>query len=52
MIVLGFLIGIIPGSAHIVSSFVSYGVERHLAKHPERFGKSAVEVGLANRPEE
>ncbi len=41
--VLGFLIGIIPGSAHIISSFVAYGIERRLAKHPERFGKGAVE---------
>jgi putative tricarboxylic transport membrane protein len=40
---LGFLIGIIPGSAHIISSFVSYGVERRLAKSPERFGKGAIE---------
>ena len=30
--VLGFLIGIIPGSAHIISSFVSYAVERRLSK--------------------
>ena len=40
---LGFLIGIIPGSAHIISSFVSYGIERRLSKHPERFGKGAIE---------
>ena len=40
---LGFLIGIIPGSAHIISSFVSYGVERRISKHPERFGKGAIE---------
>ncbi|HLF39519.1 MAG TPA: tripartite tricarboxylate transporter permease [Burkholderiales bacterium] len=40
---LGFLIGIIPGSAHIISSFVSYGIERRLAKEPERFGKGAIE---------
>jgi len=40
---LGFLIGIIPGSAHIISSFVSYGIERRLSAHPERFGKGAVE---------
>src|SRR5512134_1740791 len=32
---LGFLIGIIPGSAHIISSFLSYAVERRLSKHPE-----------------
>lgn len=41
--VLGFLIGIIPGSAHIISSFVSYAVERRLAKNPDRFGHGAIE---------
>jgi putative tricarboxylic transport membrane protein len=41
--VIGFLIGIIPGSAHILSSFASYALERRLSPHPERFGKGAVE---------
>jgi putative tricarboxylic transport membrane protein len=41
--VLGFLIGIIPGSAHIIASFVSYAVERRLSEHPERFGHGAIE---------
>ncbi|MBI4610270.1 MAG: tripartite tricarboxylate transporter permease [Candidatus Rokubacteria bacterium] len=41
--VLGFLIGIIPGSAHIISSFVSYALERRLSRHPERFGHGAIE---------
>ena len=41
--VLGFFIGIIPGSAHIISTFVSYAMERRLSKHPERFGKGAIE---------
>ena len=40
---LGFLIGIIPGSAHIISSFVSYGIERRMSQHPERFGNGAIE---------
>jgi putative tricarboxylic transport membrane protein len=44
--VLGFLIGIIPGSAHIISSFVSYAVERRLSRHPEEFGAGAV-AGVA-----
>jgi putative tricarboxylic transport membrane protein len=44
--VLGFLIGIIPGSAHIISSFLSYAVERRVSKHPEQFGKGAV-AGVA-----
>lgn len=41
--VIGFMIGIIPGSAHIISSFVSYGIERRISKHPERFGQGAIE---------
>ena len=41
--VIGFLIGIIPGSAHIISSFVSYGIERRMSAHPERFGNGAIE---------
>ena len=44
--VLGFLIGIIPGSAHVISSFLSYAVERRVSKHPEEFGKGAV-AGVA-----
>lgn len=40
---LGFMIGIIPGAAHIISSFVSYGIERRISSHPERFGKGAIE---------
>src|SRR5205085_3510115 len=43
---LGFLIGLTPGSAHIISSFLSYAVERRLSKHPEQFGKGAV-AGVA-----
>jgi putative tricarboxylic transport membrane protein len=44
--VLGFLIGIIPGSAHIIASFMSYAIERKVAKNPEEFGKGAV-AGVA-----
>jgi putative tricarboxylic transport membrane protein len=44
--VLGFLIGVIPGSAHIISSFVSYAIERRLSRRPEEFGKGAV-AGVA-----
>ena len=44
--VLGFLIGIIPGSAHIISSFMSYALEKRISKHPEEFGKGAV-AGVA-----
>jgi putative tricarboxylic transport membrane protein len=44
--VLGFVIGIIPGSAHIISSFLSYALERRISKTPEEFGKGAV-AGVA-----
>jgi putative tricarboxylic transport membrane protein len=43
---LGFIIGIIPGSAHIISSFLSYALEKRVSRHPEQFGKGAV-AGLA-----
>ena len=43
---LGFIIGIIPGSAHIISSFMSYALEKRISKHPEEFGKGAV-AGVA-----
>jgi putative tricarboxylic transport membrane protein len=42
----GFLIGIVPGSAHILSSFVSYSLERILSRRPDEFGKGAV-AGVA-----
>jgi putative tricarboxylic transport membrane protein len=41
--VLGFVIGIIPGSAHIISSFLSYALEKRLSKNPQEFGKGAIE---------
>ena len=44
--VLGFVIGIIPGSAHIISSFLSYALEKRVSKNPEEFGKGAV-AGVA-----
>jgi len=44
--VLGFLVGIVPGSAHIIASFLSYAVEKRVSKTPEEFGKGAV-AGVA-----
>ncbi len=43
---LGFLVGIVPGSAHIISSFLSYALEKRIAKNPGEFGKGAV-AGVA-----
>ncbi|TMR06926.1 tripartite tricarboxylate transporter permease [Actinomadura soli] len=41
--VIGFLIGTVPGGGGVVSSLVSYAVEKRRAKQPERFGKGAIE---------
>lgn len=41
--VLGFLLGLVPGPAAVTSTFASYVVERKISKHPEEFGKGAVE---------
>src|SRR5262245_37873253 len=44
--VLGFLVGMVPGSAHIIASFLSYAVEKRVSRTPEAFGKGAV-AGVA-----
>lgn len=44
--VLGFFVGILPGGGGAISSVLSYGVEKRISKHPEKFGKGALE-GLA-----
>ncbi len=41
--VIGFMLGILPGGGAVISSFVSYAIERKFARNPERFGKGAIE---------
>jgi len=41
--ILGFFVGVLPGGGATIASFVSYGVEKRISKHPERFGDGAVE---------
>jgi len=40
---LGFFLGILPGGGAIISSFVSYALEKKFSRHPEQFGKGAIE---------
>jgi putative tricarboxylic transport membrane protein len=40
---MGFFIGILPGGGAVISSFISYAVEKRLSKHPERFGTGTIE---------
>ncbi|SFZ86030.1 putative tricarboxylic transport membrane protein [Devosia enhydra] len=43
----GFALGIIPGMAGIVPTFMAYALEKRVSKHPERFGHGAIE-GVAS----
>ncbi|MGH7311902.1 MAG: tripartite tricarboxylate transporter permease [Candidatus Rokuibacteriota bacterium] len=40
---IGFLIGVLPGGGATISSFLTYAVEKKLSRHPERFGRGAIE---------
>lgn len=44
--ILGFFLGILPGGGAIIASFVSYAMEKRIAKHPENFGNGAI-AGVA-----
>ncbi|MCJ7595144.1 MAG: tripartite tricarboxylate transporter permease [Desulfobacterales bacterium] len=41
--ILGFLLGILPGGGALLASFASYVVEKKFSRHPENFGKGAIE---------
>lgn len=42
--IIGFFLGILPGGGAIISSFVSYGLEKKFSKHPEKFGTGVIEA--------
>src|SRR5690242_2324011 len=41
--VVGFIIGVLPGAGSTIASFISYGIEKAVSRHPEEFGKGAIE---------
>jgi putative tricarboxylic transport membrane protein len=41
--VMGFLVGVLPGAGPTVAAFLAYTVEKKASKHPEKFGKGAIE---------
>jgi putative tricarboxylic transport membrane protein len=45
--VIGFLAGLIPGCSPAVTSFMVYDLEKRLSRHPERFGKGAMDAVAA-----
>ena len=40
---IGAMLGILPGGGSILGAFSSYMVEKKMSKHPEEFGKGAIE---------
>ncbi len=46
--IIGVVVGIIPGVGENVASYVAYDFEKRSNKHPERFGKGAVEGLIAS----
>ncbi|MDR7543010.1 MAG: tripartite tricarboxylate transporter permease [Armatimonadota bacterium] len=45
--ILGFWIGVLPGTGATPASFMSYGLARKFSRHPERFGNGEVEGVVA-----
>jgi len=39
----GFFLGILPGGGPVISTFIAYGLEKRIARNPERLGKGAIE---------
>ncbi|TSJ62912.1 tripartite tricarboxylate transporter permease [Starkeya sp. 3C] len=44
---LGSFLGILPGGGAILSSFAAYSIEKKISRHPEEFGKGAIEAVAA-----
>jgi putative tricarboxylic transport membrane protein len=40
---IGFIVGVLPGAGGTIASFLSYAAEKRFSKHPEKFGKGAIE---------
>jgi putative tricarboxylic transport membrane protein len=40
---IGFGIGLVPGPAPVIATYASYMTERRISKHPDDFGKGAIE---------
>ncbi|MEL6826382.1 MAG: tripartite tricarboxylate transporter permease [Pseudomonadota bacterium] len=41
--IIGFFVGVLPGSGGTLASFMAYGTEKRFSKHPEKFGQGVVE---------
>ncbi len=41
--IMGFFVGLIPGPCTVISTFISYSLEKRISKHSQEFGTGAVE---------
>lgn len=41
--IIGFFVGALPGAGATVASFLSYGLEKAVSRHPEKFGTGVIE---------
>jgi putative tricarboxylic transport membrane protein len=41
--IIGFVVGALPGAGATVASFMSYGIEKAVSHHPEKFGTGVIE---------
>jgi putative tricarboxylic transport membrane protein len=41
--ILGFFVGLLPGPSAVISTFLSYSIEKKLSNHPQDFGTGAIE---------
>jgi len=44
--VTGFVIGVLPGAGATIASFITYGIEKMVSRHPEKFG-TGIPEGVA-----
>lgn len=45
--IVGFIGGVLPGAGATVSSFLAYGLQKRISRHPEQFGKGSMEAVTA-----
>ncbi|MDP1536971.1 MAG: tripartite tricarboxylate transporter permease [Burkholderiales bacterium] len=41
--IIGFVIGVLPGAGGTIAAIMSYTTEKRISKHPEEFGRGAIE---------
>ena len=45
--IVGFFVGLLPGPAAVIATFISYAIEKRISKTPQEFGHGAIEGVVA-----